>query len=89
MSGILGVGQNQYQSAIQGLGKNNDLEQQRQSFNKQSEQAYKQSKIATAASGAATGAMVGAAVGAEYGSVGGPWGTAIGAVVGGIAGWLA
>ncbi|HBA87626.1 MAG TPA: bacteriocin [Geobacter sp.] len=81
MSGILGTGQGQFQSAIQGLGKTNDLETQRQSFNKQSEQAYKQGKATTALSGAATGAMIG-------GEVGGPYGAVVGAVVGGIAGYL-
>ena len=84
--GLIGIGRNQADQAINGFGEvarlENAREQQKKSIETQQEVASQQMKGTMAA----TGAMAGAMYGMQAGSIGGPAGMAIGAVGGLILG---
>jgi uncharacterized membrane protein len=86
--GLLGIGQQQADQAIAGLGEvarmENARNEQSKSLKTQQEVASQQMKGTLAA----TGGMAGAMYGMQAGSIGGPMGMAIGAVGGLILGSL-
>lgn len=77
MGGLLGIGQAQQDSAMQGLGRSAILETNRENSNQQLKSQARQQTASMAASGAMIGTMIMPG-----------WGTAIGAGIGFIAGEL-
>ena len=82
---LVSFGENQQDTATQGLGAAAQEETQRNASNTM---RAAQAKAGNEQLGGAVGALGGAAAGAEWGSVIGPWGTLIGGVLGAVAGGL-
>lgn len=79
--GLLGMGQQQQQTAMNGFGKVADLETRRNQANEQLERQYENAEQQQKGTMTASGALIGA----TYGSSLGPWGAVIGAGVGYLA----
>ncbi|PSJ45390.1 bacteriocin [Zobellella taiwanensis] len=93
--GILDIGAQTRQQALDGLRQADEAAQQRELMNKQMKEQQKamtkQNQMSMAGLGAATGMMAGmgsAAMGAKFGAAAGPVGMAAGAAIGLIAGGL-
>lgn len=82
MAGIAGMAQGNMNTALNGLKRASDLQEQREFTGMQMKQAYRQQQTSAVMSGAATGATTGALIGAKSGSAGGPVGAIVGAVIG-------
>ncbi len=78
MAGIAGMAQGNMNSALNGLKRASDLQEQRELTGMQMKQAYRQQQTSAVMSGAAAGALIGA----KSGSAGGPFGAIVGAVIG-------
>jgi len=86
--GLIGIGRNQADQAINGFGEVAKLETARDEAKKTMDFQKEQASTQMKGTMAATGAMAGAMYGMKAGSVGGPWGAAIGAAAGLVLGSL-
>jgi uncharacterized membrane protein len=86
--GLIGIGRNQADQAINGFGEVASLENARNEAEKTMKHQQQQASTQMKGTMAATGAMAGAMYGMKAGSVGGPMGAAVGAVAGLVLGSL-